>query len=79
MRKRSTKKTFPVLFPKQLDDHGSMGVVKIGTNTTEYNACLMVSTMVFEVFMEFKTLNKVNDDESACAQQHHQRSRVLCV
>jgi len=26
-----------------------------------------------------ETINKVNDSESARAQQHHQRSRVLCV
>ena len=29
--------------------------------------------------MEFKTLNKVDGGESARAQQHHQRSRVLCT
>jgi len=33
MWKRSTKKILPVLFLQQLDDRGSMGVVKIGTDT----------------------------------------------
>ena len=28
------KEDFPVLFPQQLDDHGLMGMLKIGTDAT---------------------------------------------
>jgi len=32
--KKHKEDLFPVLFPQQLDDRGSMGVVKIGTDAT---------------------------------------------
>jgi len=46
------KEIFSVLFPHQLDNCESMGVAKNGTK----NTCLMMSTVVFEVFRSHCTM-----------------------